>query len=419
MNYYSLQRNSTATSRSNRRKKLHRLSVALVFLMFALSGSYSFVAYKSLPKGEVFLSDFSLDKEQDLGIKWPSIGQAAIGTSSSSVTFKSSQKEEPKPIASMAKVITLLAVLEKAPMKINETGINITLDTSDEELFRQYLAKDGSVTPVKAGDVMNQYQAMQTILLPSSNNMTDTLVNKVFGSVNNYVIYANKMVANFGLRNTRLADASGFSPDTVSTPSDMISIGRIALKHPVLQEIMAQKSASIPGVGNINNANRLLDTENVVGIKPGNTDEAGWCLLFAATTSSNQKSEEFHIGVVMGSDSPIELFNSSKDMLESSKTMLNKSEIIRSGQNLGKYRTAWTDADFDIVAKESLYADYTASNKPVLIFNPNETKPPFSAGEVIGTIKVGKDSKASIPVISKQDVPAPSLFWKLFHISSY
>jgi len=350
-------------------------------------------------------------------IKWPKTGQSAIGINTSDVVYESNQLEDPKPIASMAKIITLLAVLEKAPMKANESGITLHLDSNDEDLYRQYLAKDGSVTPVRAGDRLNQYQAMQTILLPSSNNMTDSLVNRVFGSVDNYVVYANAMISRYGLTRTHVADASGFSPHTVSTPSEMVTIAKKVLNNQVISEIMAQKQATVPGVGTITNANRLLDMGDVIGIKPGNTDEAGWCLLFASRVDSNVKAENFLVGAIMGLNSPNELFDSAKSLLESSTTPFENTEIIHSGQKLGEYHAPWSGAMYDIVAGKNLNVTLTLDSNLDLNFIPNESSLPLTDGEIIGNVEVaGNNIKTSIPVMIKQEVPAPSILWKLLNI---
>jgi len=417
MNYYYSPGNYSRPHKGKHGKRSLRLSLLVIIFFLTLVSYTSLVWLRFTPTGAVELFDISVDKNiYNNKIIWPNTGQAAISLNTKSILFKSQTKEEPRPIASLAKVITVLAVLEKAPMKINEAGITLHLNSNDEELYRQYLAKDGSVTPVKAGDKLSQYHAMQTILLPSSNNMTDSLVNRVFGSINDYVVFANAMISRYGLSKTHIADASGFSPHTVSTPSEMVTIAKKALDNQVISEIIMQKQATIPGVGTIRNANHLLDIENVIGIKPGNTDEAGWCLLFASRVGSEAKVDNFLVGAIMGSRSSSELYDSAKSMLESSTTTFESSKVLHSEQKIGEYYAPWTGSRYDIVAKGNVATTYTSVKELDLEFVPNETRLPLTADEVIGKVEVGKGTKVFVPVAVQQEIPKPSIFWKLQNI---
>lgn len=98
-------------------------------------------------------------------LQWPVYGQAAYGIVEKGVLAESKDAETPVPVASLAKVITALAVLEKKPLDLNQAGETITFTTADEELYRRYLAMNGTVTPVKAGASISQYQALQSMLM--------------------------------------------------------------------------------------------------------------------------------------------------------------------------------------------------------------------------------------------------------------
>src|SRR5205807_949217 len=107
------------------------------------------------------------------------------------------------------------------------------------------------------------------------------------------------MLKCMGFSRTVVADASGFSPDTVSTPSELVAIGIAALKNPVIAEIVAQSQAQIPGIpgGIIKNTNLLFGIDGVIGIKTGTTDEAGHCLLFAARYGAEDGQKVTIVGV--------------------------------------------------------------------------------------------------------------------------
>jgi len=233
-------------------------------------------------------------------LTYPSEGQSALGTLKHGPIAANTKEEQIAPIASMTKIITVLAILQKAPISENSSGDIITLNAKDEQYYHDYVAVQGTITPVTAGLEMTQYEVLQTILLPSSNNMTDSLVDRYFSSKQEYLDFANQMLLDYGLKYTSVADASGFNPASVSTPSEMIIIGKKALQNRVIAEIVAQPEANVSVAGGIINYNPLITEPGVTGLKPGVTDEAGLCLLFSANTTNKLGESETVIGVVMG-----------------------------------------------------------------------------------------------------------------------
>lgn len=246
-------------------------------------------------------------------LAWPQTGQSAIGTVEDGLLASSSRSETAQPTASMAKIITALAVLKKHPLDTDQSGPVYTITPSDVADYRAYASKNGSVLPVKTGTTLTMYQALQAMLLPSANNMADLLAERTFGSEEAYIDYADTMLKTMGLTHTTITDASGFNSATVSTPSELVIIGIAALNNPVIAQIVAQQQALLPGVGLITNTNKLLGSNGVIGIKTGTTDEAGTCLLFAAKTDQQKTI----VGVIMGDTSENQLFTDSENLLQS------------------------------------------------------------------------------------------------------
>jgi len=124
---------------------------------------------------------------QGVQLTWPSIGQAAIGSMEEGLLARSSEKEEVRPIASMAKVITALAIMEQQPIRPGEKGETYVITEDDITNLRAYISDGGSVLPLLIGMRLNQYQAMQRMLIASDNNMADMLADRIFGSIDGYV----------------------------------------------------------------------------------------------------------------------------------------------------------------------------------------------------------------------------------------
>ncbi len=225
--------------------------------------------------------------------------ESAVGTLTDG-TVMASEPTNPIPMASITKIVTALVVLEKAPINLGESGDMITLSSKDEDYYWKYATLEGTLTPVTAGYTMSQYEILQTMLLPSSNNMSDTLVDYYFDSHEEFLHKANEYLSKNGLSDTKVVDATGFSPESVSTPSDLIKLGQLALKNPVVAEIVAQPEANVSVAGHIRNYNVLIGEPNVTGIKPGFTEDAGSCLLYSANFVSASGDKQTVIMVVMG-----------------------------------------------------------------------------------------------------------------------
>src|SRR6266702_2881858 len=149
-------------------------------------------------------------------VTWPrSISAAAIGIQGSGV-ITSQHDTKPRPIASIAKLITAMAILEKHPLASNDDpGAEIQITEVDEQLYRDYVAKNGTVVLVKAGVPITERDALEAMLLPSANNFADTTAKWAFGSLKNYRNYATAMIKRLGLHNTIIGvDGSGLDPST-------------------------------------------------------------------------------------------------------------------------------------------------------------------------------------------------------------
>jgi D-alanyl-D-alanine carboxypeptidase (penicillin-binding protein 5/6) len=300
-----------------------------------------FLAVTLIITGFLAHSFFSKDRnetslkrlQQDGQLAWPVVGQAAIGSVEDGLLARSSDNEKMRPIASMAKVITALAIMEKQPFKPGQEGQTYTIVKNDIAGLSAYISEGGSVLPIFIDMKLTQYQAMQRMLIASDNITADILVEKIFGSTDEYVSYAQDMLKRLGLSRTLVADASGFNPATVSTPSELVAIGIAALKNPVIARIVAQQQAQVPVVGIIKNTNQLLGTDGIIGIKTGTTHKAGSCLLFAARyTITKDGQKKTIVGVIMGDKNHSSLYSDSRDLLRSAKQYFGLVEVRSEGK---------------------------------------------------------------------------------------
>ncbi|HET6864004.1 MAG TPA: serine hydrolase [Candidatus Saccharimonadales bacterium] len=350
-------------------------------------------------------------KTQGIALPWPSSGQAALGANGYGV-LEAHGGLTPVSTASIAKVFTAIAVLQKKPLAAGSQGPTITLDQTDVDYFNYYYSRGGTVANVKVGEQITEYQLLQAMLLPSANNVADTLARWAFGSIQAYVTYANQMVKNMGLAHTTVNNTNGFDDTTTSTADDLVKLGLEALKVPVIADVVNQKSASIPVEGQINNVNWLLGDNGVVGIKTGNTDKAGGCYLFAARHQILGR-QVILVGAVLGSSNLTDAITAGRNLASAADSGFQKINVIARGQVLGSYHAPW-GANSQLKAGQDLSLTVWKGKEIVITSDLEPAAAPAPAGAAIGSVHVTSGSQSiSSPLYLSQDLAGPSWRWRL------
>jgi serine-type D-Ala-D-Ala carboxypeptidase (penicillin-binding protein 5/6) len=351
-------------------------------------------------------------------LSWPAGGQAAVGIAGSSILVTHGP-QTPLPTASTAKLITALTVLRQKPLDLNQPGPMITLGPADVALYASYKARGGSVVPVAAGEQISEYQMLQTLMLPSANNMADSLAVWAFGSLPAYTAAANLYLKSHDLTQTKVGvqDASGFAPDTTSTARDLVKIGELAMQNPVLAQIVGQSSASgIPRANTVKNVNSLLGTANIIGVKTGNTDEAGGVFVSASRTAVNGRPVTI-VTAFIGAPSLFAAMKGSLPLIQSAQANFTHVTVIKVGTVVGSYRLPWGGSVAAVAAKNLSLDSWNGSSVSAAI-QLNTLPANTPAGTNVGSITVPKsafNNRQSIPVKLQTTPTKPPLKWRLLH----
>jgi len=212
------------------------------------------------------------------GDGWPSRGQGAYVVAGS--VLHTSPRQQPVPIASVAKVMTARIVLRAAPLRRGRDGFHLVVTPQDVVDTRARVADDESTVPVAAGEVLTERQALAALLLPSANNIAIMLARRVAGGVTDFVARMNAEARRLGMTHTHYTDPSGLAGSTRSTAADQLLLAVAAMRQPTLARLVALRSYSIPVAGTVRNTDSLLGSYGVVGIKTGSDDAAGGCFMF-------------------------------------------------------------------------------------------------------------------------------------------
>jgi serine-type D-Ala-D-Ala carboxypeptidase (penicillin-binding protein 5/6) len=349
-------------------------------------------------------------------LPWPTYGQAAFGASGYGV-LATHGAQKPLPTASVAKVMTALAVLTQHPLAVGEQGPNITLTQHDQEVYDYYYVRGGSLVAIRPGEKITEYQALQAMLLPSANNMADTLATWAFGSVENYAKAANQLAKTYGMNTTTIADASGFSPSTLSTANDLVLLGQRALEEPVLAQIVSQKTAKVPVAGTIHNVNWLLGEDGVNGIKTGATDQAGGVYLASAKKKLSDGQDITFVTAIMKAPTLLRAMDDTRHIIDTAPQYFSVKTPVLADQQLGTFATQWDNHTVRAAAAHNLSLRVWQGSTLETRVEFDRVTGPLKAGARVGTVTAinGKQT-ISAPIVLTENMSSPSLSWRLRHL---
>ena len=345
-------------------------------------------------------------------LPWPAAGEAALFLEGAGEVGNSGGKS-PVPMASTAKMMTGLLVLEDHPLALGQPGPVISVTQGDVATFIAERNQNESVLPVAVGEQLSQYQLLQGLLLPSASNYADMLAKWDLGDVPTFVNRMNTRAAALGMSATHYADVSGFSALSVSVPSDLVTLGRTAMHEAVFAEIVAQPQASLPVAGVVHNLDSLLGQGGVVGIKTGHTDQGGGCFVVAADLTIEGAPTRIY-GAVMGQPNALAgAFSATTTLLHALSPVLHLRPVIHRNDVVASYRTPW-DESGAIVADQSIawvLLDGTIVLRRVTL---DDLPPTLPAGSRVGTIFIEAGAhRAEVPLVTATAIHGPDAGWRL------
>jgi serine-type D-Ala-D-Ala carboxypeptidase (penicillin-binding protein 5/6) len=193
-----------------------------------------------------------------------------------------------RPPASTAKILTASVILDRVALKEIVTLPKTTPSKS-------------SVVSFQGGERLSAQDLLYALLLQSNNDAALALASHVGGSTPKFVQLMNQKARSVGALRSQFHNPTGLTQaGQVTTARDLALITKAALANPEFRKIVATKSypwKSSKWQGVLENTNELLKSyDGAIGVKTGNTREAGYCLVAAA-----QRGDKTLIAVILGS----------------------------------------------------------------------------------------------------------------------
>ena len=355
----------------------------------------------------------SLTKGAAPTLPWPDRGQGAVGAEGSGV-LAATAAARPQPIASVAKVMTALVVLDQKPLQAGQQGPALTVTAADVAEYQQEQANGESTVAVQAGEQLSEYQVLQGLLIPSGNNMAQMVARWASGSIETHVQRMNDRAAELKLRQTRFADVSGISDQTVSVPADLIRLGEAAMKNQVLAEIVGQPQATLPGLpGPAINVNYVLGKDGIVGVKTGNIPQVGAVYLSAATHQLADGRKLLVFAAVQGLPTLQDALDDARALLAVVRQSLQVQRIVSRDQVVGRYASPW-GSNANIVADSDLDIPLLPGTRVATTLSARALAAPQAAGPTVGSIKVRTGfEELQVPAALTDDLAGATTSWRL------
>ncbi|MCX7946181.1 MAG: serine hydrolase [Hydrogenophilus sp.] len=181
---------------------------------------------------------------------------------------------QPRPIASITKLLTALVVLESR-LPLDEV---LTVGREDYDRIK----RTGS--PLRAGTQLTRREALRLALMASDNRAAMVLARFYPGGVRAFVQAMNVKARMLGMTRSRFVDPAGLSPENVASMNDLVRLVRAAHQNPLIRAFSTEDEAVVAtrsGLVRFQSTNSLVRRgEMAVELqKTGYTREAGRCLV--------------------------------------------------------------------------------------------------------------------------------------------
>jgi len=346
----------------------------------------------------------------DSAISWPADGLGAVGVDG--VTTVEASSGDADAMASITKLVAVLMVQDRQPLAAGEDGPTREIAYADRVDYWGFLGRGESAIDVPVGGTLTQYQLMQGALIASAGNYADMLVREIWPTDEEFAAAAREWLDAQGLEGITVVEPTGIDRGNTADAASLVRLGEIALADPVVAEIVATRSAEIPGVGEIENTNPLLSDDTVVGIKTGGL--FGHYNLLAAREVAVGDTTVRVYAVVVGQPTEQLRADETAELLDQIAAEASVPQTIAAGTRVGTVTTAWgTTADLVTASDASvlLWDGAAATGTPDLALGEAR-----AAGDVVGTMTLaGPLDSATTDVTLTAALGEPDAWWRFTH----
>jgi serine-type D-Ala-D-Ala carboxypeptidase (penicillin-binding protein 5/6) len=321
-------------------------------------------------------------------------------------TLVSQNADEPREPASLTKLMT--AYLAFRALRDKELVPSQMVDVSTKAW-----RAEGSRMFIEPKKAVSVDELLHGMIVQSGNDAAIALSEAIAGSESAFVERMNKEATRLGMKNTHFANSTGLpAPQQVSTANDLALIAAAIIRDfPEYYPMYSIKEYRYNKITQPNR-NRLLWSDPYVdGMKTGNTEAAGYCLIASAKRGPRRL-----LSVVLGAGSDAARASESQKLLNFGFQFYDTVQMYQNGQTVNTLRV-WKGASDSVAAGfvADQYVTLPKGQAQKLKLTMEAVEPlvaPVTRGQRVGTVRVSLDGKTvgEYPLQALADVAPASLF---------
>lgn len=307
-------------------------------------------------------------------------------------------ENEPLPIASITKIMTMLLVMEA----IDTGKINLT----DKVTVSAHASRmGGSQVYLKEGEIFTIEELLKAVAVHSANDASVALAEAVAGSEEAFVAMMNEKSQELGMKNTKFLDCTGLTDEGhFSTAYDIAIMSReLLVKHPrIIHYTTIWHDTFRDGTFDLDNTNKLVRRyRGTTGIKTGFTNAAGFCL----SASAERNGTKF-ISVLLGAKSNDTRFSESARLLDYGFSNWESVKIEKKDMEAGVIKVKkGVTAEIPVTFSSDAFVVVRKGSRDKIeetLEIPEVVNAPVEEGQTIGVLNIDLDGErlASIPVVA-------------------
>jgi serine-type D-Ala-D-Ala carboxypeptidase (penicillin-binding protein 5/6) len=315
----------------------------------------------------------------------------------SGAVLASDGADEPLPIASITKLMTVRVALQRLrPSQVVRVS-------------KAAAAVGESTIDLRPGQAISVHDLLAGALIQSANDAADALADAAAGGKRPAFIAAmNAEAAKLGLHDTHFARPDGLdAPGHVSSAADVTRLARLEMRDPRVRAIVRERSAVIAGGRRLSTWNDLLSSfPGVFGVKTGHTGDAGWCEVVAARWQGVTL-----YATILGSPTRERRDADLAALLRYGFTFFGHAQLVQPGHVYARAVTGFGRAPIDLVAAHGANRVVRA-DRPLtqVVVAPASVSLPVQKGQQLGRIEVrsGRRVLTRIPLVAARSEARPS-----------
>ena len=333
--------------------------------------------------------------------------------------------DEPRPIASVTKIMSILLALEAVEQGRAAVDDIVTVSANASGMGGSQVFLDVN-EPIRYGDLL------RSMIVASANDATVAVGEYLYGSAELFVQQMNERAAELGMTNTHFVNSTGLPADGhVSTARDVAMMTRELLQHDlyfdystIWMEDLIHADGRLTQLTNTNRLTRLYD--GCDGGKTGFTNAAGYCLSATA-----QRGDMRLICVTLNAETSSQRFDDAAALLDYGFANYRLYPAALAGTPVkGEIPVEGGDPDrIPLLLGEDLTLLLAKGGEDDVTFSadlPETLRAPISAGEICGSVDVllCGETVATLPLLAGASsqpsgfMPALRRIWQNWSIES-